>query len=685
MSAQGGALTDGLLAQQSHVGDVGGDLLLDDAAVAVARSPVPHDDAAGSKAAGGDSLAQLPARAASESESAPRLSRCARCLPVLLCLPGVSALLRRRRRRQADSAKHSVNVMEGGVPQTPVDGGAAAAAAATAAPAPATPAPAAPASGDSIAGSNPEATGSAAPTGGVAPTSPSSSAGLALSSAPGSPSSVSSPTQLQRRFVNERSESLRTLKSVSWDTGLRCIQRGDAEGLAAVSPHADFQGALKVWRNRAGESILHVLCRTGAHAVLSQILQDLGGPCKHFLLNVVRERERGMLPLHSACCTGDAACVKLLLANGALAKDQFDRYGLTPLHRAATASTSSAYLAAAISSSSALSSSSSSANSSSGIGLSALPLSTSSRSSLSSAATPTAASNADPGECARLLLGAGASPFVRDHAGYTSWHKACFHGNVPVIRALLEHADEADEAALLAEEDRHVGVGGKTGLHLIAKFVGSKSNAVDGIALLARSEGFDVNAQCAVDGFTPLQEASIIGNREAVLALLAAGADINRVSLRGDTALHMAIGASQVDVCECLLMDGTINLAATDKEGHTPKGVAVRQGSLEIVELINSNKLAKVRAADRLWKEEMAKQRAHEAQHNSTSQFGERRSSLKLAGAIDSLFSRSLHSSSITSAPGSAKHAEAHKDAAKLLLRSPQASAPPSPPRTPPA
>jgi len=39
----------------------------------------------------------------------------------------------------------------------------------------------------------------------------------------------------------------------------------------------------------------------------------------------------------------------------------------------------------------------------------------------------------------RILLAAGANPNVRSEANYTTLHKAAVHGNLDVVRMLLDH------------------------------------------------------------------------------------------------------------------------------------------------------------------------------------------------------------------------------------------------------
>lgn len=89
------------------------------------------------------------------------------------------------------------------------------------------------------------------------------------------------------------------------------------------------------------------------------------------------------------------------------------------------------------------------------------------------------------------------------------------------------------------------------------------------------------------DGFTPLHLAAFFGKREAVVLLLARGADVDargRGWMTG-TPLHSAASASHADVV-ALLLDAGAEPDARQTHGWTPLHAAARNGNLELVELL---------------------------------------------------------------------------------------------------
>ena len=94
--------------------------------------------------------------------------------------------------------------------------------------------------------------------------------------------------------------------------------------------------------------------------------------------------------------------------------------------------------------------------------------------------------------------------------------------------------------------------------------------------LLAASPGL-VDA-CDEDGYTPLHRAAYGGHMEAVSALLAAGAKVNRQTMDGWTPLHSACRWSRVAVASLLLKHGA-ELNGQTKGGLTPLHLAASQSS----------------------------------------------------------------------------------------------------------
>jgi len=336
--------------------------------------------------------------------------------------------------------------------------------------------------------------------------------------------SIHRPLEPQTYFEDRNGEydGGRALRSEEWERGLAAIMRNDVEALARETNSVQFQRALIVWRNRTGETIPHLLSRIGAIELLRTVLSALPKGGVDRLLNEVRERERGLVPLHAAAASGYAGCIKVLLEFGAIAKNQFDRYGLTPLHRVATSSRST-----------------------------------------------------ESGLCAQLLLEAGADPLATDQAGFTPFQKACFHGNLQVVQVLCEHAEATSAWGNVIQSDKTGVMNGKTMLHIVAKFAPRNAQAL--VELLAGKPGISLSARCG-EGLTPLLDACLFGNVEATRGLLRCGADPNARDLNGRNTMHVAVLANNKDLCSELLTDGRVNLDAPDNENVTPRSVACKQG-----------------------------------------------------------------------------------------------------------
>ena len=87
------------------------------------------------------------------------------------------------------------------------------------------------------------------------------------------------------------------------------------------------------------------------------------------------------------------------------------------------------------------------------------------------------------------------------------------------------------------------------------------------------------------DGMTPLHVAAALGQKDTVLLLLAAGANVNAKSNGADTALHVAAITNNKDVAELLLAKGAA-IDAKNAHGVTPLYNAVARGGKDIVELL---------------------------------------------------------------------------------------------------
>ena len=84
-------------------------------------------------------------------------------------------------------------------------------------------------------------------------------------------------------------------------------------------------------------------------------------------------------------------------------------------------------------------------------------------------------------------------------------------------------------------------------------------------ALLAY--GCDIN--CALNGYTPLMDATLYGQEEVVRKLILAGANLEMCTASGDTAFHLAASGNSIQ-CGILLAEGGASAKTMNKSSHTP-------------------------------------------------------------------------------------------------------------------
>ena len=83
----------------------------------------------------------------------------------------------------------------------------------------------------------------------------------------------------------------------------------------------------------------------------------------------------------------------------------------------------------------------------------------------------------------------------------------------------------------------------------------------------------------------PFHDAARKGDIETVMALVAAGADVNAPDHKGNLVLNHAALSGNVDLCRFLLENGA-NLDATDKEGKTALHWAAMSGENDVLRLL---------------------------------------------------------------------------------------------------
>lgn len=164
-----------------------------------------------------------------------------------------------------------------------------------------------------------------------------------------------------------------------------------------------------------------------------------------------------------------------------------------------------------------------------------------------------AAKSGDVATVRRLVGETPALASARLPSGESPLIAALYRGHRPVVEALIESGAELDVFAAAA-----------TG-RLPALRAGLQTAGAIGAY--------------SYDGWTPLHLAAFFGQREAVRALLDAGADVRSVSRNslGNTPLHAATAGKHADAALLLLHAGA-DPDVLDAGGHSPRRIATENG-----------------------------------------------------------------------------------------------------------
>lgn len=156
-----------------------------------------------------------------------------------------------------------------------------------------------------------------------------------------------------------------------------------------------------------------------------------------------------------------------------------------------------------------------------------------------------------------------------DSERWTALHSACAHGNIGIVRQLLQFKAQIEA---LTEK-------GHTALHL-AVYSGSADCVTELLKNHAR-----VNVVTYSEKVTPLHMACERGYARIAQQLIQAGADIRAVNILGRNALHCAAVAGRTDIALLLLKVGT-DLHAVDAHGWEACQIAELYDHRELEELL---------------------------------------------------------------------------------------------------
>ena len=214
-------------------------------------------------------------------------------------------------------------------------------------------------------------------------------------------------------------------------------------------------------------------------------------------------------------------------------------------------------------------------------------------------------------ETVKLLLGNGAriNEFDKERK-QTAIHHASFKGHTTIVKLLINanadinKQDNYGATALLhatnAGEDACVKLLLKGGAKQIPIKDGrsplliacSKGNIKIAKILIKHSEeGNDIVNTPDDDGLTPLHTASKLGHENIVTLLLENGADVNKVTKAGESALHL-IGNNDVMARKLICLDASL-IHRRSKLGETPLDIARKFGHSKVAIVMEKELLGK--------------------------------------------------------------------------------------------
>lgn len=207
-------------------------------------------------------------------------------------------------------------------------------------------------------------------------------------------------------------------------------------------------------------------------------------------------------------------------------------------------------------------------------------------------------------EFVRLLCQAGADPDVQDNDHQSPIHlaTACGFGKIMEIltekfkASIMNRTKDGSTLMHLASSAYNA----QAALNFIRKGIpihmpnkeGAKCIHIASIrghvevlkAIVAKGEAVDSRTK---DGFTPLHIAVKFGKHELVEALLGLGANLQLKAMKGgETALHLATLVKDGQDCVDLLIRSGADVDAVDARGETPLHFASRANNLEAVRLL---------------------------------------------------------------------------------------------------
>jgi uncharacterized protein len=186
-----------------------------------------------------------------------------------------------------------------------------------------------------------------------------------------------------------------------------------------------------------------------------------------------------------------------------------------------------------------------------------------------------AATQSDNAQLVQLLLDHGANISAIDNDGRNALFMAAYTGHVSMLKLLVQcglsitSVDSIDITPLMAAAagnhtlaaewllQQGIAVDAVNNAGITALHVACESDSCDDTAMieLLLANGADVNKR-SEHGQTALYEAAMNGHVDCVKVLIAAGADVNSANSSGKTSLHVAVVRDRSAVVQLLLEHG---------------------------------------------------------------------------------------------------------------------------------
>lgn len=174
-------------------------------------------------------------------------------------------------------------------------------------------------------------------------------------------------------------------------------------------------------------------------------------------------------------------------------------------------------------------------------------------------------------EICRLLITAGANPYMQDRNGFNALDFAASRGLVDTVKLILKESKSPDQ--------RH---------HAEYAMLMQAAFAANAGLLPAGKDDFYSANRISIEDKSPLHIAASNDSEDLIKAMIKRGAKVNIENSSGQTPLHWAAWNNKVNAIS-LLLKNSAKIDITDNDGTTPLMFAAKNNSKEAVILLLEN------------------------------------------------------------------------------------------------